>query len=840
MVVQKLRILYGLVSLSSLGWSVLTGVSLANPIVPAEDGTGTVVNVEGNEYVITGGTLSGDSANLFHSLQQLGLSQGEIANFLSQPQVQNIITRVVGGDVSVIDGLLQVSGGSSNLFILNPAGVIFGPNSSLNLPASFTVSTANRLGFSEGWFEVFGSTDYTSLTGSPDAFAFDLSQPGMILNAGELEVATGQDITLVAGEVVNTGTLTASDGNITLTAVPGESIVRISHANSLVSLEISPIETSQGNDLSWSLVPADLPNLLTGGDVTSATRLVANEDGTVGLTGSNFVYQPQTGTVIAVGEIDTSGQSGGEVTIVGDRVGLASATVNASGSNGGGTVRIGGDYQGQGTVPNASGTFVDEATTIAADALNSGDGGQVIIWADEATQFDGTISARGGPEAGNGGFVEVSGKETLAFRGNVDTSAANGEVGTLLLDPENIVIANGDGPSNNDDSALRELDTNGDGEIDSFGIARLDGPDPTFTISENALESLASNTDITLQASNSITLNDLSDNNLSFPTMPGATIRFDAGGTFTMNSDDAISTQGGNLTIIAGTNITLGRIDMASGGDLTLRSNEIDLVGGNESIQTMDTGDGCCTITLSFPPPFNSPNDLILGGAADTGPEFLDITETDLQAFSQNSDSAIYRIGSNSDLTIPGTPESEVLRFNRNLFLIAEGDLTIERSLEVEGPISLRADGDINLDGGPASLRATGDPRIQLIPRSGSNASSAGRNIIVAGDPNPADPQALVLTEQDLATLQPSSGIITIGRPVSSDISEVGSITVGDGTNTTPLTFNDVSVIQLLTDAGTVNIQRPINASNTLVIEAADVDLGAVVTAENVELGPPV
>ncbi|MBE9137039.1 CHAT domain-containing protein [Nodosilinea sp. LEGE 07088] len=798
---------------------------MANPIVPANDGTGTVVNVEGNEYVITGGTLSGDSANLFHSLQQLGLSQGEIANFLSQPQVQNIITRVVGGNVSVIDGLLQVSGGNANLFILNPAGVIFGPNSSLNLPASFTVSTANRLGFGDNWLEACGSHDYASLTGSPDAFAFDLSQPGMILNAGELAVATGQDITLVAGEVVNTGTLTASDGNITLTAVPGESIVRISHADSLVSLEISPVETSQGTGLGWSLVPTDLPNLLTGGDVTSATGLVANADGTVGLTGSNFVYQPQTGTVIAAGEIDTSGESGGEIAIVGDRVGLASATVNASGSNGGGTVRIGGDYQGQGTVPNASRTFVDEATTIAADALNSGDGGQVIIWADEATQFDGTISARGGPEAGNGGFVEVSGQETLAFRGNVDTSAANGEVGTLLLDPENIEIVAGESGSN-------------DPELSDGQILDEESPGNTFTISENALERLSAGTNLTLEASNSITIVGLSDGNLSFPTTPGATIRFEAGETFSMNSDDTISTQGGNLTVIAGTNITLGRIDMASGGDLTLRSNEINLNGGNGSIQTRDDPDSsCCLVTLS--PPGGSLIDVVVGGGTDTGDNVLDITESDLGAFSTDPNSsivpAVYAILSNRNLTIPAALNDQSLDFNRNLTLRAEDTLTIERPLDVEGPISLQG-GEINLLGTPDSIQATGGgsfANIQLL-------SGDGRDIVVAGDPNIDTPNALDLTEQELATLQPSSGRITVGRLDNRPDFQVGNIIVGDGINTTPLAFNQtVSVIQFQTNTGRVNIQRPINASNTLVIEAADIDLGAVVTAENVELSPP-
>ncbi|NJK75096.1 MAG: filamentous hemagglutinin N-terminal domain-containing protein [Microcoleus sp. SU_5_6] len=88
----------------------------AQTIAPAADGSGTEVNRSGNRYDIGGGSLSGNGANLFHSLQQFGLSEGQIANFLTNPSVQNILTRIVGGDASIINGLIQVTGGNSNLF----------------------------------------------------------------------------------------------------------------------------------------------------------------------------------------------------------------------------------------------------------------------------------------------------------------------------------------------------------------------------------------------------------------------------------------------------------------------------------------------------------------------------------------------------------------------------------------------------------------------------------------------------------------------------------------------------------------------------------------------------
>ena len=79
---------------------------------------------------------------------------------------------------------------------------------------------------------------------------------------------------------------------------------------------------------------------------------------------------------------------------------------------------------------------------INADALANGDGGKVILWADGHTAYAGQISAKGGQTGGNGGFVEVSGKNTLDFTGRVDTSAPAGRTGTLLLDPSDITISN--------------------------------------------------------------------------------------------------------------------------------------------------------------------------------------------------------------------------------------------------------------------------------------------------------------------------------------------------------------------------------------------------------------
>ena len=266
-----------------------------------------------------------------------------------------------------------------------------------------------------------------------------MNQPGAIANSGNLAVGAGQNLNLLGGTVVNTGQLSAPGGQISITSVPGQNWVRLSQPGNLLSLEIQPLASSSNQPNNWTIPIASLPELLTVGN----TGLTANADGTVQLTGSNVTIPTDPGTTIVSGRVDTSSQTGGTITALGKKVAVVDANINASGTNSGGTVLIGGDYQGNGTLPNAEQTYVDSKSVINADSNLNGNGGRVIVWGNDTTQFFGNISARGGANAGNGGFVEVSGKNFLTFNGLVDTSAANGSFGTLFLDPSTLTIIDG-------------------------------------------------------------------------------------------------------------------------------------------------------------------------------------------------------------------------------------------------------------------------------------------------------------------------------------------------------------------------------------------------------------
>jgi hypothetical protein len=239
--------------------------------------------------------------------------------------------------------------------------------------------------------------------------------------------------------VINTGTITTPSGKITIAAVPDGKYIKITPEGSLLSLKL-PISPQQ--ELAQrSILGSDLSNLLTGSyQLRNITGLNVDNSGNVLVANSPI---PSTaGTMIASGNLDVSSNTakGGEINVLGDRVGMVSANLNASGAIGGGTVLIGGDLQGKGIVPNAQSTFVSTDSSILADSLYNGNGGRVIVWSDHLTEYLGNISTKGGLTSGNGGFVEVSGKENLLFDGKVTTAALNGIAGTLLLDPTDINI----------------------------------------------------------------------------------------------------------------------------------------------------------------------------------------------------------------------------------------------------------------------------------------------------------------------------------------------------------------------------------------------------------------
>jgi filamentous hemagglutinin family protein len=729
----------------------------AQTIDPGGD-TNTHVTRDGNNWNIQGGAVSGDGSNLFHTFERFNVPTGQTANFLSTPEIQNILTQVIGGNASIINGTLQITGSNANLFLLNPAGIVFGPNASLNVPAAFTATTANGIGFNGGFFAGL-TNDYQALIGNPNNFIFTTSQPASILNAAHLSVGDRQSLSLIGGTTINTGNLTAPGGQITIAAIPGENLVRINQSGMLLSLDVLPPDLAEGN-----INPVTLPELLTGGNVSNATNVTVNADGTVSLTGSQVRIPTETGTTIVSGEVSvtTNHGVGGSVTIAGDKVGVMGAQLDASGTMGGGDIRIGGDYQGNGLSPTASRTLVSDDSIIRADA-SSGNGGRVIVWADDLTGFYGQISAQGGDSGGNGGFVEVSGKDNLIFDGTVDVSASHGQWGTLLLDPTNITISNdADSPSDVGD-ALPDILS------DEFA-----GED--ITINFATLESLEGN--IILEATNNITIAD--GISLEFDSADAITFTADTdsdgAGAFSMDPTQSITASGTDVTI-SGASMTVGTIDTSAngnnnpGGNITLTASGGDLTAGelNSSATGSQTGG---TIKLS-----TTDGNITLGSDINTvdidstttgqgiggdiilevnGDGSIDSTNATLNSSTKNGEAGTI------ELSIAGNGNIAVGDLNAGATSAngITGDINIDAAnglVDVTGSVSshnLTVRGsEIDFTGGENTVEGTGN--LQLQP------SNNNQDITIALS-DPAE-TALDLSTTDLAALADGFEEIIIG-----------------------------------------------------------------------------
>ncbi|MDB9525046.1 filamentous hemagglutinin N-terminal domain-containing protein [Oscillatoria sp. CS-180] len=553
-----------LVGLGGCSLLVATDLTQAMPVVP-EAGSQTQVIQAGDEFSITGGVTSADGQSLFYMFEQFGLSQGQTADFTSQPTTQAVLGSVTGGNASYIDGLLRVSGSSADLYLINPAGVFFGPNIQLDLPASFAAATASGVLFGEDLFETINSRRQDQLVGTPTGFVFAADASGQVVNTGNMTVLPGEAIALIGGQVISTGTLATPSGEIVIAAVPNSNLVRISHTDMVLNLEI---ETLPHADASLPFVPSTLAELLTGGETAAATGLAVTPEGLITL--ANVEIADVVGSALVSNTLDASGVSGGDVMVVGDRVSLVEAKVDASGTLDGGNIRIGGDPTGQGTLPGSTLTYVDGDSVIAANGRQTGDGGSVTIWSDGVAGVWGDISAQGGALSGDGGWVEVSGRQSLIFRGTVTTSAPGGLGGELLLDPVNIAILNGTADGDDSDDLANLL---------SAPTLDLAEALPT-EIYESELEGLSGNTAITLQASGDIAIADLDDNQLTFQTGT-APIRFEAGGTFTMHPDDVLVAPGRDLSITTGGSIAVGdiftyEVPDNTDGSITLMGADID------------------------------------------------------------------------------------------------------------------------------------------------------------------------------------------------------------------------------------------------------------------------
>jgi len=327
-----------------------------------------------------------------------GIDPNEVTRFVQQSSASAVLNRVVGQDPSAILGQLLSNG---RVFLINPNGIVFGPNSVVDTAGL----VASSLGISD---EDFLSGNYR-FEGGPDA--------GRVDNQGLIKVGADGGIFLLAPNIKNSGIIQTDGGSLVLAA--GQKVTLASLDSEGVTFELQAPENEvinlgsmltnggaaaifAGTIQHSGTINADSVRLDAEGRVQlyAQRNITIDEDALIsasGEDGGSVTVQSESGTSWQAGRIEAIGLSGngGDVQLLGEQVALAgNASIDVTGETGGGEVLIGGDYKGEGNIQTASVAFMAEEVSVSADALNNGDGGKVILWADNATGFHGTISAR--------------------------------------------------------------------------------------------------------------------------------------------------------------------------------------------------------------------------------------------------------------------------------------------------------------------------------------------------------------------------------------------------------------------------------------------------------------
>ena len=546
---------------------------------------GVIVEGQGSVSTPNAGTtvIDQSSHRLLLNWNSFNVGASESVQF-NQPSSKAVaFNRILDQNPSQIFGRIDANG---QVVLVNPNGLLIGRTAQLNVN-SLVASSLDAI-------------DFDAQSGRY-RFSTTRADVGAVINEGAITAGRGGSVTLLGGRVSNTGSILADYGTVNLAAgsaatidLAGDGLLRLEVGSQLLansSGAASAVENSgaiQANGgrvlLTASAMSGVFANLVNNTGVVRANR-IENTGGVISLVGAE-------GMVLSSGTLDASAgdsvSSGGSVSLLGDRVGLlGNAVVDVSGATGGGTALIGGDYQGSNpNVLNASRTYVSAGATLNADAGALGDGGRIIVWANDGTRYDGSLTARGGSLWGNGGFAEVSGKGSLSFNGMASLSAPHGTWGTLLLDPTDITIAQGDGTGTTAGAGLND----GDYLVsDDAGIP--------VTIDNATIVNLLKNTgNVTLRASNTITQQAGADidvqadagafgRSLTLQTNPGASaditlnaairtnngaVTLDSGHAIVMGTGSSIDAGASTVTLTAANNITLTSI--ATGGAVNITS----------------------------------------------------------------------------------------------------------------------------------------------------------------------------------------------------------------------------------------------------------------------------
>jgi len=530
-------------------------------------------------------TQSSNRAVLDWATFDLG-SQASIS-FLQPSANAAILNRILDTNPSQIFGHINSNG---QVFLTNPNGIYFGRSASADVGAL----TATTHGISNADF-MGGILNFQRLGAT-----------GKVVNEGRLSTALGGYIALLAPEVRNNGVIVAQMGTVVMAAGEAYSL-QFDASNKLANIIVSPasINTLVENRLAVQapgglvILSAQALNTLQGSVVNSAGAIEARG---IDTSGGVIRLEAGNGQTTVSGTLDVSSRTdhGGKIVATGQQILVADgAKLTATGATGGGTVLIGGDWQGSGDTPQATHVTMQQSATIDASATQQGDGGKVVLWSTGTTDFAGHIDAKGVGTGQRGGNAEVSGKTLLNYKGFTNLLGGSADLtGNLLIDPYNLYIVAGSG------GAITATGNNSLLGVDTL-TTQLGSANVTVSTGSSGTQSgiIGVMTGINSSSANNLTLSAAGNVVLGGNVNMGGQFTVNAGGDFVMGTDLSngsgvtITANGGFVKIGSGTSYLTGNINTSNtaidiGGPVKIAN-----FSGSGNPITLSSGGG--NITLS-------------------------------------------------------------------------------------------------------------------------------------------------------------------------------------------------------------------------------------------------
>ena len=676
--------------------------------ITTDGSLGAKVTLAGPSYPITADLGKQVGGNLFHSFGVFGLNKGESATFSGPATVTNVIGRVTGGTASSINGKIDSSSlAGANLYLINPSGIVFGPNATVNVSGSFHASTADYVRLSDGAkFQATNASGSTLTASAPAAFGFlNASPPAITVDGSQLGVTTtGATLGVVVGPVTikNSAALTAPAGTIRVTGVAGTGEAPVDPVNSaaLTVTSFGPVSIVGGSKLDVSdpmgLGSASGVHIRAGTLTIDASGINGSSIGS-GDAGSVTVAAQDinllAGAVISSNASCTASSgcgNGGNVTVSSsgklslDSTGVEGAVPSnisavSSGSGNAGSITVSAQ-----TVSLVAGSFIASGAGCKA-ASGCGSGGAVSIQASGDIVLDSTGSSlvstisAGTQGSGTAGSVSVRGQNISLLAGSVISSNAGCTAGSGCGNGGNVMV-----------SAAGKL------VLDSTGLA---GPVPSNI---SAVSSGSGNAGSVTVAAQTVSL------------LAGSFIASGAG-----CKADAGCGNGGSIDVTAGGDIVLdstgsslvstisaGTQGPGAAGSVSVRGQNISLLGGSVISSNTDctAGSGCG----------NGGNTVVSASGK------LILESTGLVAPVPSNISAVSSGSGNAGSV---TVEAQAVRLLAGSFIASGAGCSADAGCGNGGAINVTASGDVVLD-------SAGSSKISTI-NAGSLGSGAGGSVSV-------------------------------------------------------------------------------------------------------------